>query len=169
MTFVRTGWPVACAVAPRMTRISFFTTLTLAATLGFGCGGAEFDTTSAALEEDEPAPTVRDPYTAFNIKFIILVDNAPLAACRRIVPSTIEGYTSSSLRVEEVQDLGGLEAWLEQGTSKTVTIELLDESRNEVMSWNFDRMRPTKWTGPTLNARNSEVAFETIELASADG
>lgn len=44
------------------------------------------------------------------------------------------------------------------------TITLLDESRQPVMQWRFRRAWPCKWTGPTLNAKNNEVAIETLEI-----
>jgi phage tail-like protein len=44
------------------------------------------------------------------------------------------------------------------------TITLLDESRQPVMQWKFRRAWPCKWTGPTLNAKNNEVAIETLEI-----
>lgn len=43
-------------------------------------------------------------------------------------------------------------------------IILLDESRQEVMRWCFRRGWPCKWTGPTLGAKNNEVAMETLEI-----
>lgn len=45
-----------------------------------------------------------------------------------------------------------------------VAVVLLDENRNEVMRWNFTRAWPTKWTGPGLNAKNNEIAMETLEI-----
>jgi len=45
-----------------------------------------------------------------------------------------------------------------------VAIVLLDESRSEVMRWNLKRVWPSKWTGPGLNAKNNEIAMETLEL-----
>jgi phage tail-like protein len=44
------------------------------------------------------------------------------------------------------------------------TITLLDESRQAVMQWRFRRAWPCRWTGPTLNAKNNEVAIETLEI-----
>ena len=44
------------------------------------------------------------------------------------------------------------------------TITLLDESRQSVMQWRFRRAWPCKWTGPTLNAKNNEIAIETLEI-----
>jgi phage tail-like protein len=44
------------------------------------------------------------------------------------------------------------------------SILLLDENRNEVMRWNFDRAWPCKYTGPTLNGGNNEIAIETLVI-----
>ena len=43
-------------------------------------------------------------------------------------------------------------------------IVLLDENRNEVMRWKFDRAWPCKYTGPTLHAGDNMIAFETLVL-----
>ena len=45
------------------------------------------------------------------------------------------------------------------------SIVLLDEARNEALRWNFREGWPTKWEGPALNAKTSEVAVETLEIA----
>jgi len=47
-------------------------------------------------------------------------------------------------------------------------IALLNEDRVEVMRWNFKQAWPTKYTGPSLNAKNNEIAMETLELAIED-
>lgn len=44
------------------------------------------------------------------------------------------------------------------------SVILLDENRREVMRWNFKRGWPCKWTGPGLNAKNNEIALETLEI-----
>jgi phage tail-like protein len=41
---------------------------------------------------------------------------------------------------------------------------LLDAGRAEVARWNFFEAWPSKWEGPHLRARSSEVAIETIEI-----
>ena len=53
------------------------------------------------------------------------------------------------------------------GTARRVngSIILLDESRQEVARWNFREGWPSKWEGPTLNAKSNEVAIETLEIA----
>ena len=43
-------------------------------------------------------------------------------------------------------------------------ILLLDENRNEVMRWNFDRAWPCKYTGPAMHAGNNEIAIETLVI-----
>ena len=48
------------------------------------------------------------------------------------------------------------------------SVVLLDENRREVMRWNFKRGWPCKWTGPGLNAKNNEIAMETLELVVED-
>jgi phage tail-like protein len=45
-------------------------------------------------------------------------------------------------------------------------ILLLDENRNEVMRWTFDRAWPCKFTGPTLNAGTNEIAMEKVQVCA---
>jgi phage tail-like protein len=53
------------------------------------------------------------------------------------------------------------------GKTKRTTgaIILLDESRSPALRWNFREGWPSKWEGPALNAKTSEVAIETLEIA----
>ena len=44
-------------------------------------------------------------------------------------------------------------------------ITLLDEQQNPVKVWSFKRGLAVKWTGPSLNAMQSQVAVEEIEIA----
>jgi phage tail-like protein len=46
----------------------------------------------------------------------------------------------------------------------TGAIVLLDESRAPALTWNFSAGWPSKWEGPALNAKTSEVAIETLEI-----
>lgn len=41
---------------------------------------------------------------------------------------------------------------------------LRNEAGEEIMRWNMHRCWPSKWTGPSLNAKNSEVALESLEI-----
>jgi phage tail-like protein len=43
-------------------------------------------------------------------------------------------------------------------------IILNDENQVEVMRWNFARGWPCKYTGPSFNAANNEIALETVEI-----
>ena len=45
------------------------------------------------------------------------------------------------------------------------SIILLDESRQEILRWNFFNGWPCKWEGPALKAKSNEVAIETLEIA----
>lgn len=44
------------------------------------------------------------------------------------------------------------------------SIILNDENQSEVMRWNFSRGWPCKYTGPSFNAANNEVAMESLEI-----
>jgi len=59
--------------------------------------------------------------------------------------------------------------WIRNGVTGSVqrvegAIVLKAEDGREVMRWTFVRAWPSKWTGPGLNAKNSEVAIETLEI-----
>jgi len=48
---------------------------------------------------------------------------------------------------------------------RSVTIFLLDEARNPVVTWSLRNAQPKKWTGPTLAAKGGgDVAMEEISL-----
>jgi phage tail-like protein len=47
---------------------------------------------------------------------------------------------------------------------KSGSVVLLDEGRNEALRCNFVEAWPRKWEGPTFNAKNNEVAIETLEI-----
>jgi phage tail-like protein len=51
------------------------------------------------------------------------------------------------------------------GARRDGVVTLLDEQQNPVKVWLFKRGIPVKWTGPSLNATQSQVAFEEIEIA----
>ena len=48
---------------------------------------------------------------------------------------------------------------------KNGSIVLLDERQIPVMWWNFRNAIPVRWAGPTFDAKNDEVGFESISLA----
>jgi len=47
---------------------------------------------------------------------------------------------------------------------KNGSIFLLADDGTEVMRWNFHNGWISKWVGPALNAKSSDVAIETIEI-----
>jgi phage tail-like protein len=51
------------------------------------------------------------------------------------------------------------------GTRKDGLILLLDDSRTPAKVWRFKSGIPTKWVGPPLNASQSTVAVESLEIA----
>ena len=59
--------------------------------------------------------------------------------------------------------------WVREGVNGAInradgSIILLDENRAEVMRWNFRRGWPCKYTGPSFNSANNEIAMETVEI-----
>jgi len=59
--------------------------------------------------------------------------------------------------------------WIQEGVQGSInradgSIVLLDENRSEVMRWNFRRGWPSKYTAPSFNAANNEIAMETLEI-----
>jgi phage tail-like protein len=56
--------------------------------------------------------------------------------------------------------------WVQgNGKRKDGLIVLLDESRSPAKVWKFKRGIPSKWVGPSLNATQSNVAIESLEIA----
>ncbi|MBS1789180.1 MAG: phage tail protein [Acidobacteria bacterium] len=47
---------------------------------------------------------------------------------------------------------------------KSGAVVLLNEAREQAMRWNFREAWPRKWDGPSFNAKNNEVAIETLEI-----
>jgi phage tail-like protein len=57
-------------------------------------------------------------------------------------------------------------SWVQgQGTRKDGLIVLNDNSGQPAKIWKFSNGIPVKWTGPTLNAAQSTVAIESLEIA----
>jgi phage tail-like protein len=52
-----------------------------------------------------------------------------------------------------------------KGKRKDGLVTLLDESRKPAKVWKFKRGIPMKWSGPALNASQSNVAIESLEIA----
>ena len=57
-------------------------------------------------------------------------------------------------------------SWVQgAGTRKDGLIVLLNESRQPAKIWKFKRGIPMKWVGPSLNAAQSTVAVESLDIA----
>ena len=57
-------------------------------------------------------------------------------------------------------------AWVTgQGTRKDGLIVLEDEGVSPAKIWKFTRGIPMKWVGPSLNAMQSSVAIESLEIS----
>jgi phage tail-like protein len=47
---------------------------------------------------------------------------------------------------------------------KNGSVVLLDSERQEVVRWNFSNAWPSKFDGPTLNAKGNDVAIESLTI-----
>ncbi len=135
-----------------------------------------------------------DPYAAYNFELVITgisddgravkgsfsevsgleVDLPPIeyrAGSEDTTPRKVQGlkkFTAVTLKRGIIGDLA-MWNWVRTGMTGTVkrteaSIVLYDENRTEVMRWNLRRVWASKWTGPSLNAKNNEIAMETLEL-----
>jgi len=135
-----------------------------------------------------------DPYASYNFELVLTgisddgkvvkgsfsevsgleVDIAPIDyrnGSEDIVVRKVPGLKKFNVIVLKRGIIGDLALWNwvlrgMQGLVKRTeaAIILLDENRREAMRWNFRRVWPSKWTGPGLNAKNNEIAMETLEL-----
>lgn len=129
-----------------------------------------------------------DPYAAFN--FIVEVDGvtvAGFAECNGLTNETDQIDYRNGDTDTFVTKLPGIRKFpmivLKRGFTdnrdlwewrKTVidgrterhtgTITLLNEAREPALRFNFVQGWPSKWEGPTFNAKNNEVAIESLEI-----
>jgi phage tail-like protein len=77
-------------------------------------------------------------------------------------------YGNISLKhgITFAEDLWNWHAAYTSGTGKRRdgVITLLDEMQLPIKTWVFKRGLPLKWTGPTLNASQSAIAIESLEI-----
>ncbi len=130
-----------------------------------------------------------DPYSAFN--FLVEIDGVTTAGFSECSGLTTETDVIEYRNGDEditVRKLPGLRKYtnivLKRGYTdsqelwewrKTVidgkterhtgSITLLDEAREVALRWNFREGWPSKWEGAAFNAKNNEVAIETLEIA----
>lgn len=129
-----------------------------------------------------------DPYAAFN--FLVEIENVTVAGFHEVSGLTSETDAIDYRNGDEeniVRKLPGLkkvmpialkrgytdaiELWewrkkvLDGQTERqSGSIVLLDEARQPVLRWNFREGWPSKWEGPSFNAKNNEVAIEALEI-----
>jgi phage tail-like protein len=131
-----------------------------------------------------------DPYSAFN--FLVEIDGVTVAGfseCSGLTTETdvieyrngdeaitvrklpgLKKYTNISLKrgFTDSKELWDWRKKVMEGKTErqSGSIVLLNEARDEeVLRWNFLEGWPSKWEGPTFNAKNNEVAIETLEIA----
>jgi phage tail-like protein len=69
-----------------------------------------------------------------------------------------------------ISDTSDFWTWLQSfldghGVRKDGVITLLDESGGPALAWSWRRGLPLKWTGATMNAQQSQIAIEQLEIA----
>ncbi len=133
-----------------------------------------------------------DPYSAFN--FLVEIDGvtvAGFAECSGLNNETdVTDYRNGNEDIT-VRKLPGLKKFtnisLKRGFTdskelwdwrkkvmdgkterKSGSIVLLNEARAEALRWNFREGWPNKLEGPSLNAKSSDTAIETLEIAVED-
>jgi phage tail-like protein len=130
-----------------------------------------------------------DPYRSFRFK--ISIDKIPVAGFSEVGGLTTETdiveyrngdeptrarklpglrkYTNISLKrgYTKSQDLWNWRKSVLDGKTerKSGSIILMDEEGKDVLEWTFTEGWPNKWEGPAMNAKNNEVAIETMEIA----
>jgi phage tail-like protein len=130
-----------------------------------------------------------DPYASFNFRVEIEgVTAAGFSECHGLEASVdVIEYREGNDRINSARKLPGLVRYphiiLKRGLTQDKSlwqwfqsvvngevqrsngsIVLMDAAHNEVMRWNFTAGWPSKWAGPPLNAKNNEIAIETLEI-----
>ena len=83
----------------------------------------------------------------------------------------LKKYTNITLKRGIMQSDNKFFQWLSSGMKlskvdrKDITISLLNEKHEPVMTWKVIRAFPVKLEGPQLKAMGNEVAIESIEIA----
>jgi phage tail-like protein len=133
-------------------------------------------------------PARNDPFGAF--RFLVEIDGVPRASFTECTglesETTVIEYRTGDMRMHAklpgltrfanivlrrglTQDLS-LYQWRQtviDGTPerRNGSVVLLDDENRPVLRWNFRNGWPCKLAGPALNAKNEEVALETLEIA----
>jgi phage tail-like protein len=130
-----------------------------------------------------------DPYSAFN--FLVEIDGVTVAGFSECSGLTAETDVTEYRNGDEditVRKLPGLKKFTNISLKRGFTdskelwewrkkvldgkterqsgaVVLLNEARQPALRWLFREGWPSKWEGPTFNAKNNEVAIETLEIA----
>ncbi len=133
-----------------------------------------------------------DPYSAFN--FLVEIDGVTVAGfseCGGLTSETDPIEYRNGNEDITVRKLPGLKKFtninLKRGYTdskelwewrkkvmdgkterQSGSIVLLNEAREPAIRWNFREAWPSKWAGPTLNAKNNETAIEELEFVVED-
>ncbi len=133
-----------------------------------------------------------DPYAASN--FVVQIDGISVAGFSEVSGLSTETDVIEYRNGDEditVRKLPGLRKFtnisLKRGMTKSMdlwkwrqtvmqgkterksgTIILQDEARKQALKWEFKAGWPSKWEGPSLNAKNNEVSIETMEITCED-
>ncbi len=137
-----------------------------------------------------PPPKRTDPYAVFN--FRVEIDGIVVGSFTEVSgldsETDVIEYRTGDMRMNSSVKLPGLTKYpnivLKRGMTKDLSlwqwrkavvngqtdrrngvIILMDESRADVLRWQFRNGWPAKWEGPDLDASSSEVAIETLEIA----
>lgn len=134
-----------------------------------------------------------DPYPDFNFQVTVegLAEDGPQAGFSEVsgLGVSIEPieYRNGNERETAVRKLPGLKTfsditlkrgvigdlafweWIKTAMNgnverRSVTIRLLDEAREPVLSWRIKRAWPCRYEGPSLSAGTSNVAIETLVI-----
>ncbi|MFJ3977814.1 phage tail protein [Streptomyces sp. NPDC090021] len=95
-----------------------------------------------------------------------------------LLPKRLKYGTVTLQRAMSLEDSAKVQAWLRQVTScwyssdtatgyegSSAVIELRDAHGQRVASWTLRNVYPRNWKGPDLDADNTKVSLETLELA----
>ena len=136
-----------------------------------------------------PVGTRSDPYLGFN--FLVELDGVSAGGFSEVSGLTVEievedyveggrntfvhklaggaKYPSNLVLKHGITDSDELWEWYQTvlgGTieRKTLSVVLLDSTREERRRWEFIGCYPVRWVGPGLRAGTAEVAVESLEL-----